>query len=439
MRRKKLSVGLTAVAVVVLTVLCAANRANAQQEKVLHNFINQGDDGFYPLDSLVFDSAGNLYGTTASGNSHGYYGTVFELMPNGSGGWIKKNLHLFSNNGVDGVGPYAGVVFDATGNLYGTTEQGGTYGVGNFAGGTVFELQPAAGGTWIEKVLHNFGSGTDGFNPTGGLVFDAAGHLYGTTYAGGAYGRGTVFELVPTPAGGWSEKVLHSFKNDNADGNYPYSSLAFDTAGNLYGTTAYGGAYACAIDIYGCGTVFEMKPTPGGGWTEKVLHSFTRNGADGVFPRSSLIFDSTGNFYGTTVEGGTGTGCNDGGYGCGTVFEFSPTAGGGWAEKILYSFLDNGQDGYYPYASLVLDASGDLFGTTSTGGSANSFAYGGGTVFELKRTSGSWVEKVLHSFGAGVDAAYPQAGLIFDSSGNLYGTTEFGGPGGYGAAFEIKP
>jgi uncharacterized repeat protein (TIGR03803 family) len=435
MRNRKFSVGLMALAVVVLTVFGAATRATAQQEIVLYDFGAGNGDGIEPESVVIFDDAGNLYGTTPS--SIGEYGSVFELTPSGNGTWTENILHTFTK--YDGREPLAGVIRDTAGNLYGTTLEGGTYGNGNFDGGTVFELEPAQGGGWTEKVLHSFGSGTDGFNPWGGLVMDSAGNLYGTTVDGGSQGHGVVFELSPGAGGNWTEKILHSFVNNGADGVYPYATLILDSAGNLYGTTGYGGAYACGNDaeLPGCGTVFEMHHTAVGGFAEKVLHSFSNNHEDGIQPRSPVVLDGAGNLYGTTTGGGSVTTCH--GYGCGTVFELVSSGGGAFAERVLYSFTDNGQDGYLPYAGLVLDVSGNLYGTASTGGNANSFAYGGGTVFELKSTGGIWIEKILHNFGAGTDGAYPIAGLTFDSHGRLYGTTQDGGPGGYGTAFEIKP
>src|ERR1039458_4539934 len=210
-------------------------------------------------------------------------------------------LHSFQNDGADGVDPYAGLIFDGAGNLYGTTWQGGTYGYG-----TVFELTPTAGGTWTENVLWSFGSGTDGTSPVAGLIFDAVGNLYGTTLQGGTYGYGTVFELTPAAGGTWTEKVLYSF-GSGTDGANPYAVLIFDAAGNLYGTTYFGGSSDA-----GNGTVFEVSPSAGGVWTEHVLHRFG-NGTDGIWPQAGLVFDAVGNLYGTTSVGGT--------FGWGTVLD----------------------------------------------------------------------------------------------------------------------
>ncbi len=415
MSDKKLRIGFrTALAIFAATLFVMSTWAAAQvQEKVLYNFA--GTDGTGPMAGLIMDAAGNLYGTTDKGGTYDY-GTVFELMPASGGGWTETVLHSFNNDGVDGAYPQAGLIFDAAGNLYGTTHSGGPHNADCFHDcGTVFELTPAAGGTWTEKVLHNFSSTrTDGAFPASGLIFDGAGNLYGTTIFGGASGagNGTAFELTPTAGGGWTEKVLYSF---GPDGTYPQAGLVFDTAGNLYGTTPQGGAY-------GWGTVFELTPAAGGGWTEQVLHSFS-DYSDGSIPYAGLIIDGAGNLYSTTSGGGT--------YYAGTVFEMTPTAGGGWTKQVLYSF-GPGTDGEGPYAGLIFDGAGNLYGTTTGGGT-----YGSGAVFELTPAAGGgWTEQVLHSFN-GTDGVDPVAGLISDAAGNLYGTTQFGGSNNNGTVFEI--
>lgn len=336
------------------------------KETILHNFNNNGRDGIYPYGGLIFDGTGNLYGTTAEGGAHNG-GTVFELTPKAGGGWTEKVLHAFNyNNGSDGTNPYVSLIFDAVGNLYGTTYNGGSYNHG-----TVFELTPKAGGGWTETVLYNFNpNGIDGTNPYASLIFDGTGNLYSTTNYGGSQNSGTVFELTPQAGGGWTESVLHSFKNNSRDGNAPFASLILDSVGNLYGTTSSGGAH-------GDGTVFELTPSAGGGWTEKVLHNFNLNGRDGASPFSGLIFDAAGNLYGTTLQGGDHTYC---GGGCGTVFELTPKAGGGWTEKLLHKFnFFTGKSGEYPNAGLVFDAAGNLYGTTLNGGVPEN----AGTVFEI--------------------------------------------------------
>jgi uncharacterized repeat protein (TIGR03803 family) len=287
-------------------------------------------------------------------------------------------------------------------------------------------------------VLYNFCSAsncTDGRFPEAGLIMDKAGNLYGTTYWGGAgacvYVCGTAFELIPGANGAWTEKVLYSFCSASAcaDGGGPQAGLILDAAGNLYGTTGGGGSTAQNCGSHGCGTVFELLPGTNGTWTENVLHTFG-TGNDGVSPYAGLIFDKAGNLYGTTTRGGR-PGCS---YGCGTVFEMTPGAGGTWKEKVLYN-PQSRYGGDLPAAGLVPDAQGNLYGTTSRGGGFN-----GGTAFELVRgSSGTWKAKVLHSFGPGKGGSGPAAGLIMDAAGNLYGTTEYGGFYGAGAVFELSP
>jgi uncharacterized repeat protein (TIGR03803 family) len=339
-----------------------------------------------------------------------------------------------SSGGADGAYPGRSLIFDAVGNLYGTTYAGGTpyqYGFG-----TVFELSPAVDGTWTETVLYSFGStDADGLVPSSGVILDEAGNLYGTTTQGGAYGHieeypgGTAFELSPGAGASWTETILHSFGSGN-DGYFPQAGLTLDAAGNLYGATVSGGR-GTECPNQGCGTVFELSLS-GGAWTETVLHDFNGSGASPFTPYAGVILDSAGNLYGTTGSGG---------YGSGTVFELSHAGGGSWKLTVLHGF-GHGTDGIMPEDNLVFDAAGNLYGTTFCGG-----AYGGcesfsGTVFELSPgVGGAWSEKVLHSFGHGSDGSFPYADLIVDAAGNLYGTTSAGGAfGGYGGTvFEIRP
>jgi len=416
----------------IFTVLLLVASSWAATEKTLHNFGSSGTDGQSSAAGLIFDSAGNLYGTTAAGGAAGK-GTVFETSPDGSGGWTTKLLWSFGVVQDDGQKPVAGLVFDAAGNLYGTTYQGGTV-----FSGTVFELSPNGDGTWAEKVLHHFqvqGHEQDGKNPAAGLIFDAAGNLYGTTYNGGTGAEGTVFELSPNGDGTWAEKVIHNFfVNFHVnDGQNPQASVIFDAAGNLYGTTYQGGSA-------GHGAVFEMSPNGSGGWTEKLLHSFWAGGDqfDGSNPEAGLIFDAAGNLYGTTYSGGSRF------QGLGTVFEMTPDGSGGWTEKVLHVFHKLSLDGKYPQGGVIFDGAGNLYGTTSAGGTKNA-----GAVFEMTPNGdGSWAEFVLHNFqveGDIDDGANPLAGVIFDSTGNLYGTTSKGGTsntmgsGGVGTVFQVAP
>jgi uncharacterized repeat protein (TIGR03803 family) len=420
------------VAVTALTsLLMAGMPATAQTEKILHTFGGKNANGFQSWAGLIFDAAGNLYGTTTA--NHGPVdisggGTVFKLTPIVGGGWIEQVLHSFSENGTDGYEPISSVLMDSAGNLYGTTHYGGPgfcYNGYYTTCGTVYELKPNPGGGWTEEILHNFNTPGDGFGPWGGLIFDATGNLYGTTTSGGSYSYyGTVFELSPQTDGSWSETILHSFNLDNLDGWNPSSGLTFDAQGNLYGTTSSGGANDG-------GTVYELTPTAGGPWTESVIHSFADNGHDGYNPDGGVVLDAAGNVYGATVFGGPTKSSGNG-----IIFELSPQAGGSWTESIIHSFNGNQAGGGQPVSSLTIDASGNLYGTAAVGGTHES-----GTVFELiPGAGGGWTEKLFHNFtDSGGDGASPYGGLIFDSSGNLYGTTRSGGTHNGGTVFEITP
>jgi len=431
---------------ILMTVTGLTSSVRAQTYNTIHSFagFNQGD-GADPRASLILNGSGNLYGTTFQGGAGACgdgCGTVFELTPV-SGGWQETVLHEFT--GKNGSLPWAGLVSDGT-NLYGTTWQGGTLSeCGGSGCGVVFKLSPSTTG-WQETVLHIFSGGKDGANPRDGLILDASGNLYGTTSQGGiaadcgGHGCGVVFELSPFSGGGWAEKELHSFTGGK-DGAQPWSGLIFDADGNLYGTTSAGGS---PIGVSGAGVVFELKPASGGGWKETVLHDFSFD-AKGSTPAAGVIFDSHGNLYGTTSGGGVTTGeCSPGG--CGVVFKLSPDVStGGWAQSVIHTFQGT-RDGAIPDAGLILDTSGNLYGTTQQGG----LLTGGcnfnrcGVVFEFSPTATGWKETVLHDFiGTSADGALPEAGLVLDSStGNLYGTTTEDGPSGGtggGTAFEITP
>jgi uncharacterized repeat protein (TIGR03803 family) len=309
----------------------------------IYTFLGNGD-GSDPYANLSFDGPGNLYGTTTDFDS-AYFGTVFELSPNGSGGWQKTTILQF--DGLDGLHPTSGLVIDRTGNVYGTTPNGGS---GNF--GLVFELSPGASG-WTETVLHHFGGV---FRPQGGLVFDPQGNLYGTANGGGPSGCGGVFELTPS-SGNWNMKVLHAFRC-GSDGANPEGTLAFDNMGRIFGTTNQGGAFKQ-------GEVYMLTPRAGKGWQNRVIHSF--NGADGAFPTAGVTLDAAGNIYGATLNGGV--------MGFGVVYKLTATSSTSWTHSILHAFT--GPDGEYP-SPLLLDGVGDLFGTTTEGGAGNV-----GTVFEI--------------------------------------------------------
>jgi uncharacterized repeat protein (TIGR03803 family) len=392
-------------------------------EQVLYTFL--GTDGMYPSGNLTFDASGNLYGTArlgGSGNCSGEppgCGTVFELSPDGSGGWTGTVLYNLQGGSSDGLYPTAGVIFDAVGNLYGTTLGGGSGCSGNDGCGTVFELSRNGSGSWTETVLYSFQNNSDGSQPAG-LIIDGNGNLYGTTSAVPG-NEGTVFELKPQAGGTWVEQTLYSFKG-GSDGQSPNPALIFDGSGNLYGTAADGGA------CNACGTVFELSPNGSGGWTKTTLYEFQPSN-DGSMPNGGLIFDASGDLYGT-ASGPQGTLCtgDQTPYSCGIVFELTPNGSGGWTESIPFAFLLDGSQGAYPETGLTLDQSGNLYGTTEFGPEDTctfNVVKGCGVVFELSKSAGGpFTETVLYAFQDDGDGAFPSSGVILDHAGNLYGTTQ---------------
>ncbi len=366
-----------------------------------------GASGQFPDAGLSADAAGDLFGMTATGGAYGY-GAVFELVNNGGGGYTPVTLLSFSNTpGV--AGSDSGVIADAAGNLFGTIPSGGATG-----DGAVFELVNHGGGAYTPVTLLSF-NGANGALPSAGLIADAAGNLFGTTAAGGANGDGAVFEIAKAGAG-YASTPTTLFSFDGASGAGPADSLTVDAAGNLFGVTPSGGAN-------GYGTVFELVRDGGGVYTPVTILSF--NGADGRFA-SSLITDAAGNLFGTTSSGGA--------YGYGTVFELVNN-GGGYTPVTLLSF--NGADGANPGGGLIADAAGDLFGTTGEGGAYSAPGLPRGTVFELVNNGGgSYTPVTLLSF-KGADGAGPVGSLIADAAGDLFGATAGGGTAGDGTAFEI--
>jgi uncharacterized repeat protein (TIGR03803 family) len=368
----------------------------AQTFGVVHNFTG-GSDGGDPLNGFTIDAGGNLYGTASVGGSSGA-GVVFKMSRNGA----ESVLYNFTG-GTDGASPEGSLVRDALGNLYGTTFAGGTSGAG-----TVFRVTRYG----KEIVLYSFAGSADGAQPEAGLAMDAAGSLYGTTTAGGSSGNGTVFKLSKK-ARKWTEEVLYSF-GQGTDGTIPVAGVTLDAAGNIYGTTSAGGAY-------GYGTVFQLTPS-NSGWTESILHNF-QNADDGAVLYAGLIFDGSGNLYGAAAEGGTGGG--------GTVFELTPS-NGGWAFTVLYGIPGWGISG--TFRNLVMDASGNLYATTHCDGVSSA-----GTVYKLTSSGGVWTYTSLYVFTGGTDGHYSFSNLVLDKHGNLYGTTIYGGANDYGVAFKVKP
>lgn len=391
-------------ATAVLMVLVAI-AASAQSEKILYTFTGHGDGG-NPYGGVIADGKGNLYGTTSEGGSS-LNGTVFQLSPGSNGNWSEQILYSFTSSNGDGFEPLAGVAFDGKGNLYGTTFAGGT----SFSG-TVFQLSPGSNGVWTEKVLYSFGaSNTDGSGPGANLVIDSAGNFYGTTRRGGTLGFGTIFKLTPGSNGSWTEKVLHNFTGGSDGANPNGTTLTLDAAGNIYGVSGAGGPH-------NYGLVFKLSQGSNGAWTEKVLYAFP-GGAVGGNPQGGVVLDAAGNLYGVASY---------------SVFELTPGTNGTWAEKSVHNFA-GGSDGAYPEAQLIFDKAGNLYGTTSGGGSHK------GTVFELSPgANGTWTETVLHKFTGGSDGIFPgNATLAADASGNLFGTTTQGGTSNVGVIFQVTP
>jgi uncharacterized repeat protein (TIGR03803 family) len=405
--------------VICTLLLIAARPALAQTETVLYNFAG-GSDGNNPDSTLTSDGVGNFYGTTNFGGTAGGlgYGTVFELSPNGGGGWNETVLYRFTG-GADGASPAAGsnLIFDSLGSLYGTTYSGGANGVG-----VVFKLS-RSGTSWTETVLYSFAGGTGGANPRRGLIFDPARNLYGTTSTGGANGLGTAFELSSS-GGHWREQVIYAFST--TIGCSPGAAgLTMNAAGNIFGV--------------GCETVFELSPNGKGGWNSAAIYTFPGYLRDGVDPQGTPVLDKAGHLYGTTWAGGSNN--------HGMVYQLSPGKTG-WTEKSLYSFKGPKKDVNGP-GDLVLDTAGNLYGATPYGGGAGSY----GAIFELVAPAGTgrYTERILWSFEdiyMYQDGIEPVAGLVLDGAGNLYGTTSIGGNiltgfcgpyNGCGVVFEVTP
>ncbi len=423
MRYQKFSPLVASLIFVTISAATVIQAAAATQLRTTVTF--NGPNGESPYAGLILDDAGNLYGTTPNGGLYGY-GTVFELSP-GANGWTETVLYSFCQfSCLEGSNPWAALLLDSEGNLYGTTTFGGAHSMG-----IVFELSKAANGMWAEKVLYSFCSSTkcaDGSVPEAPLIFGADGQLYGTTSEGGQgsclasnSGCGVAFELTPGANGHWSETVLYTFTGGD-DGGTPIAGLVADSSGNLYGNTWLGGANLR-------GVVYELSGVSGA-WTETVLHQFCEYQScfDGGYPKARLTLGPGGVLYGTTGGGGKQSNSNITGYG--VVFRLASN-GGVWTENVLYAF--SGADGDYPSASVVFDSRGNLYGTTVDGGTSNL-----GTVFELSPSGDQWNETVLHSFSGQDDGSEPYCTLAVDSAGILFGTTGFGGAKGYGTVFGLQ-
>jgi uncharacterized repeat protein (TIGR03803 family) len=399
-------------------------------------------DGVEPSGGVVSDGAGNFYGTTTGGgltscgDDTGFCGTVYRVTLSENGSWTESVIYSFEG-GTDGASPSGSLIFDGAGNLYGTTVLGGNDDCVEGCG-TVFKLSPSKDGTWKETILYSFLGGTDAEEPGSGVVFDKAGNLYGSA-GGGCIEEcnGTIFELSPSPGGSWTESLLYTFLG-GTDGGFP-SPLVLDGAGNLYGTTASGGITGSPCG--GCGTVFELSPSPSGGWQKDILYSFN-DGLDGGFPSSGVVFDGAGNLFGETFDGGSFA-CPESG--CGVVYKLAPKSKG-WKFSVAHTF--NGRDGKkgsQPSGGLSSDGEGNLFGMTGGGGDLScDNGNGCGTIFKLSpKSKNGFIFSVVDAFN-GPLGANPMSNVIVDKAGSLYGTTFAGGSGGCtltgcGVVFAITP
>jgi uncharacterized repeat protein (TIGR03803 family) len=370
---------------IVVLGLVATQFSQAQTFSVLYNFGGAADGGD-PYAGVIRDASGNLYGTVGYGGT-AYAGGVYKVDALGN----ETMLYSFTG-GSDGNFPVSTLARDSAGNLYGTTAQGGSVGAG-----VVFKVDPSGN----ETVLHSFTGGSDGTDPSGGVLLDAAGNLYGTTSQGGTYNCGILFKL--TPAG--TETILHTFTGTPTDGKYPsYTNPITDGQGSLYGVTEEGGRF-------GQGIVYQVKAGK-----FSILHSFAGGTIDGCNVLGIPFRDKSGNIYGTTSSCGASN--------LGTVWKL--TAGG--TETVLHSFAGGTADGEYPLAGVVADALGNLYGSTETGGSANL-----GTVYRVNQ-NGQFT--LLHSFTGPTDGKFPYGGFVLQN-GALYGTAQNGGSIGYGTVWKL--
>jgi uncharacterized repeat protein (TIGR03803 family) len=413
--RLRSSAVLPLAAIAALTATGTLAAPGAGTEKVLYTFT--GEYGNYPTGNIVRDTAGNLYGTTAFGGDG--LGIVFELSPDGKGGWTYNVIYNFTG-GADGAFPESGVIIDSRGNLYGTAVGGGE-GCSNC--GTVFELSPQNGGAWSITKTYSFTGEVDGSDPQAGVALDAAGNVYGatdTSYEGSGYG--SIYELTPS-GNGWQETTVYRANSDLVSLN----NLTLDRKGNVYGTTIYGGTN-------GMGYVFKFHPG-NGGWKETVLHNFG-DGDPGGNIHGSVVLDKAGNVYGTTAP-------YNGTQWTGAVFELTRPSQGklptqpDWPVTILYQFT-GGTDGGLPY-DLTFDKKGDIYGPAATGG-----ASGNGTIYELTPPANNrqtvWTESTVYNFIGGNNGCGPGPGIIFDrpESMRIYGAAASCGANGNGVIFDVK-
>ena len=331
------------------TVFRLSPTANGWEHTILYSFTG-GADGGEPYKGVTLDSAGNLYGTAVTGGSgscEGGCGVAYKLTNNG-GTWTQTVIHAF-NGGEDGSGPGARLTVDSTGDVYGMAPTGGAFGAG-----TIYRIREAHPGAWKFGVIHAFTGGDDGGTGSAGRMILRRGHLYGAATTGGSFGSGVVYELWPREpgerAGEWHFRTRYSFRGQ-PDGSFPYGALLFDSSGSLYGTTYYGGTN-------GVGAVYKLSPSTAGEWNESVLYSFKDDGIDGNSPIANLVFGGGSNLYGTTSEGGLGSG---------VIFKLSPGSGGDWTETVVHVF-QGPPDGGFAYNGMVIDRFGNFYGATVHGG-----------------------------------------------------------------------
>jgi uncharacterized repeat protein (TIGR03803 family) len=388
-------------------------------DTVVYNFCAQTScvDGNQPYSALIADSSGHLFGTTQYGGTNNF-GEVFELA-NSGGTWTETVLYSFlGSSNSDGAYPRGAMAFDSNGNLYGTTLNGGPANQG-----TVFELVKS-GSSWKETVLHSFDNinGNDGQGPYGAVSFDAGGNLYGTTYAGGKFNGGSVFQLKPSN-GKYTYKSIHFFATSQSGAYQPYGGVVVDPKnGYLYGSTYYGGL------IWNVGGVYQLRQVSGV-WIYSVVYNFLDSSL-GANTQSGLTVDTAGNLYGTNYQGGD--------FNLGDVFKLTLGSNNKFTEKIIYSFKGyTKKDGAYPYfAGVTLDSAGNVYGTTVYGGSSTANNLNYGTVYKLAATT--YKETVLWSFGTTGDGYYPEEQPTI-VGGKLYGPTISGGLHGGGVVYEVAP
>jgi uncharacterized repeat protein (TIGR03803 family) len=404
----------------VVTLAFATSAWAAATETLLYSFCAQTScvDGNQPYGSVVADSSGtHLYGTTYYGGTNNY-GTIYELA-NSGGTWTQTVLYSFLGaSNSDGANPFSGLVMDAAGNLYGTTQNGGAS-----SQGTAFELVKS-GSNWKETVLHTFDNigGDDGSYPYGRLDFDATGNLYGTTQQGGKFGGGVVFQLKKSGSS-FTYHVLHSFATSASNSYQPYGGMVVDkTNGYLYGTTYYGGV------IWNAGAVYQLREVSGV-WIYSVIYNFLGDSL-GQYPYGDLATDSAGNLYGTTYSGGS--------FNLGEVYKLTLGKNNTWTESVIHSFSGYAnKDGANPYYNgVTVDTDGNVWGSTYQGGSSAGNNLNYGTVYKL--AAGTYKESVLWSFGTSGDGYYPLHEPIV-VNGKVYGTTYVGGLHGQGVVYEVVP